>query len=220
MGTMNTTSVLLVDDQSLVSYALSHALSELPDVEVVGVTTMGEEAVALATLHKPQLVLLDAAMTGFSAFDTAKAIQGGSPGVKIAFLTTRVTDSNIDEAIKVDAVGYIDKSETIENVVDAILQIARGEMYFSPSVRKRLGISPGANLRTAKMQTRRSTLSPRELEVLRNIACGLSAKEVASVLHISERTVNNHRTNLMNKLDIHDRVALARYALREGLATL
>jgi DNA-binding NarL/FixJ family response regulator len=217
---MPTARVLLVDDQPIVSDALAKALRELPEMTVVDTTTSGEEAVVLARRHSTTLIVLGLSFPGPSMFDVARAIKSELPNVRIAFLAGRVTDSCIGNAIEVDAVGFIDKAETLENVVLAIREVARGGTYFSPNVRDRLAVSPDAKLISSKRQTRRSILSPRELEVLRHIAGGLSAKEVASVLHISERTVNNHRTNLMNKLDIHDRVALARYALREGIVSL
>ena len=127
-------------------------------------------------------------------------------------------DRYIEEALAVEASGYVTKDEPPESIVNAIRAAASGAVYFSPSVQARLVVH-GDRVRLAHQKISRiSTLTRRELETLRYIARGLSKKEVAGIMHIGVKTVDHHSTALMRKLDIHDRVSLARFAIREGLA--
>jgi DNA-binding NarL/FixJ family response regulator len=209
-----------VDDHLLVSQALAFALCAQTDMNVIGTASTADDAIGLAKSEQPDVVLLDIVMTGLSPFEAVSHFRQDVPKIRIAFLTAHLNDAYVEEAIRVEAAGYIDKSEPLADLVGAVRQVACGQSYYSPSVRDRLVVPRDIKHIRSRERTRRSLLSPRELDVLRYISRGLSAKDAALIMHISERTVNNHRTNLMNKLDIHDRVKLARYAIREGLATL
>jgi DNA-binding NarL/FixJ family response regulator len=151
-------------------------------------------------------------------FDAAKTIGTQCPHTRIVFLSAFFHDRYIEQAMAVQAWGYITKGEPEEAVVKAIHNVSAGVACFSPEVQRRIVVdAQGARL-ARKKQSRASTLSERELEVLRYLARGMTKKGIARTMHLSVNTVNRHTTNIMTKLDIHDRVELARFAIREGLA--
>ncbi len=211
-------SLLLVDDHALVREMLGDLLEREPGLSVVGTVSNADEAVARAILLKPSIILMDIDMPGLLCFDAAGTIQIQCPGTRIIFLSAFIHDRYIEQALAVKAAGYVTKSEPPDSIIRAIRAVAGGGSYFSPEVQARIVVnSDGARLATDQ-RSRTSTLSPRELEVLRYIARGLSQKEIAGIMYLSTKTVHSHCTNLMTKLDIHDRVELARFAFREGLA--
>lgn len=210
-------TVLLADDHTLVRETLGKWLRSAGDIEVVAEVGSADEAVAEAIRHRPDVLLLDIDMPGLLCFDAARTIRARSPGTRILFLSAFFHDRYIEEALAVEASGYITKGEPPETVVRAIRTASSGGAYFSPEVQARIVIdSRGARL-APEGHTRASTLTPREIEVLRYIARGLPKREIAEIMHLSVKTIDNHSTSLMAKLDIHDRVELARFAIREGL---
>jgi DNA-binding NarL/FixJ family response regulator len=210
--------VLIVDDHALVRQAVGQCLQNQRNIDVVGSAGDADEAIELALEHRPHIILMDIDMPGLNCFDAVRRITSMAPHVKVIFLSAFSHDRYIEQALSVRANGYLSKHETTEKIVEAIREVAAGRAYFSEQVRSRLVIdADGVHLQSASA-TRASTLSPRELEVLRYVAAGLSKKEIASTMHISVKTVENHTASVMTKLEIHDRVGLARYAIREGLA--
>ena len=212
--------LLLVDDHALVRGMLAAHLEREPDLTVVGSARNAEEAVKLAEETRPDVILMDIDMPGLSCFDATKQILSRAPGTRIIFLSAFSHDSYISDALQVKAHGYVTKREPPEAVVAAILEVAHflGEVGSSAEVRDRIMVD-GEGARLAREgRSRLSTLTPRELEVLRHIAQGMTKKLVAQSLHISVKTVENHCNSLMAKLNIHDRVELTRFAIREGLA--
>lgn len=210
--------VILADDHTLVRDTLRQWLNNAGDIAVVAETPTAEAAIDEAIRHKPDVVLMDIDMPGLLCFDAARTIRARSPETKIVFLSAFFHDRYIEDALSAEASGYLTKSEPPEEVVRAIREVAAGGICFSPEVRSRIVIDAHGARLSAEPRTRAGTLTPREVEVLRYIARGLSKKDIAGTMHISVKTVDNHCTNLMNKLDIHDRVSLARFAIREGLA--
>jgi DNA-binding NarL/FixJ family response regulator len=210
--------ILIVDDHALVRDALSECLQKEPDLAVVGTAGTAEEALDRVRQCNPQIILMDIDMPGLICFDAAREITSLQPDVRIVFLSAFLNDWYIEQALRVRARGYLTKHEPPERIAAAIREVSAGGACFSPPVRSRIVVdSEGAKLgETAKSRT--STLTTREVEVLRYIARGLAKKQIASLLHISVKTVDKHSVNLMTKLDIHDRVELARFAIREGLA--
>lgn len=215
----NPIRLLLADDHTLVRSTLADYLGREPDLDVVGCGANADDAVGLAIVHKPDVVLMDIDMPGLSSFDAARAIRMRVPAAAVVFLSAFIHDRYIDEALALQSRGYVTKSETPEQLIDAVRIVGQGGVYLSPDVRERIIVDEAGQLRLASRgSTRTSLLTPREIEVLRYIARGMSQKEIAATLNVSPKTVSFHSTSLMNKLDIHDRVELARYAIREGLA--
>ena len=211
-------TILVVDDHALVRGSLCERLSRESGFEIVPSAATAEEAVDRVLEHRPAVALMDIDMPGLDSFEAARKIASLEPRTRIIFLSAFYNDRYIEQALSVRARGYLTKREPPEVVVQAVREVADGGAYFSDEVRSRMVIdSDGVRLARASA-TRASTLTRRELEILRYIARGLSKKEIAAVVHLSVKTVDRHAVNLMTKLDIHDRVDLARYAIREGLA--
>jgi DNA-binding NarL/FixJ family response regulator len=212
-------TVLLADDHALVRESLSTWLRGAPDMRVLAEVGSADEAVAIAVRDCPDVVLMDIDMPGLLAFDAVRTIRSRCAATRIIMLSGFFNDRYIEAALAAEASGYMTKSEPPQSVLKAIRTVAAGGVYFSPEVQSRIVVDTGgARLASGDGVTRSATLTPRELEVLRYIARGLSKKDIASIMHLSVKTVDNHSTSLMTKLNIHDRVELARYAIREGLA--
>ena len=210
------TKVLLVDDHGLVRDSLAAWLHAQPDIAVIATASTAEDGLEAAINHTPDIIVFDIDMPGRLSFDVAKTIRTRLPEVRIAFLSAFFHDRFIEQALAVEAAAYITKSESPDVVAHAIRTVAAGGAYFSPEVQDRMVVD-GRGVSLGSKRTRVDTLSPRELEVLRYIAKGLSKKEIGATMHISVKTVDNHSTSLMAKLDVHDRVDLTRFAIREGL---
>ncbi|MFT4541707.1 MAG: DNA-binding NarL/FixJ family response regulator [Planctomycetota bacterium] len=215
---MSTTRILLVDDHALLRSAVAAQLDNEPDLEIVGQAANAEEGMAMASALSPDIIVMDIDMPGLICFDAVRRIVARQPDSRIAFLSAFSHDHYIDQALEVQARGYLTKHEPPEVLVRAIREIAAGGAYFSEEVRRRLVVdSKGVHL-SKGAKTVADKLTRREVEVLRYVARGLSKKEIARTMSLSTKTIENHSSNLMSKLDIHDRVELARYAIREGLA--
>lgn len=214
---MTRTNILIVDDHALFRQALSDRLSREADFDVVGMAGTADESIEMAERLAPDMILMDIDMPGMICFDAALRIQKTHPDVAFMFLSAYFHDSYIEQALRVKARGYVTKTEPMESLVAAIQEVAGGGAFFSEEVRSRLVLHPDGVRLTEQGRTRVSTLTNRELEVLRYVARGQSKKEIAATMHLSVKTVENHSNNLMAKLDIHDRVDLARFAIREGI---
>lgn len=216
---MNATiRVLVVDDHALVRGALAEHLKREAGLEVVGTASTADEAITQTTQHNPDIVLMDIDMPGMNCFHAAKTILSIRPAARIIFLSAFTHDRYIDQALEAKAHGYLTKREPPQAVVAAIREVASGGSFFSDDVQERIVVdTKGAKLASAATKSRAALLTPRETEILQYVARGLSKKEIAQTAHLSVKTVDRHCANLMQKLDIHDRVELARYAIREGL---
>lgn len=211
-------TVVLADDHTLVRNTLGSWLKSAGGIQVVADIGNADAAVDACIAHKPDVVVLDIDMPGLQCFDAARSIKARCPNTRVLFLSAFFHDRYIEDALQVEASGYVTKGESPQTIVEAIRIAVSGGIYFSPEIRARLVIdSSGVRLSSGKT-TRASLLTAREVEVLRYIARGMAKKEIAATMRLSVKTVDNHCTSMMNKLDIHDRVDLARYAIREGLA--
>lgn len=213
---MKTTTIIIADDHTLIRSALSGLLADIPGFKVLAEVGTADEALRLTASLRPTALVLDIDMPGTDAFQAASEVKQISPMTEVVFLSGSLSDRFIDNALAVGALSYVVKSDSPDEVVLAIEAVSKGKSYYSPSVRERLpkrsGSSDGA--------TRLASLSQRERETLRYIARGMSKKEIAPCMHITVKTVDKHVTQVMSKLDIHDRVELARFALREGIVEL
>lgn len=220
MNETATISVIIADDHAMVRSTLRDRLAREGDLTLVGEAANAEEALELVARTLPDVIIMDIGMPGSDSFEAARSIRARSPRTAIVFMSAFCYDYYIERALHAGASGYVTKGERIDSLIHAIHAAARGENYFSPEVQARL-VQEGRCVRfNGQRATRISLLSPRELQVLQYIAEGLSRKEIAHILHLSEKTVVNHSTNVMSKLDIHDRVELTRFAIREGVVRL
>lgn len=214
----NEIRVFLVDDHGLVLDAVSERLQRELDFTVVGRATRADEAIPLIDRTCPDIVLMDINMPGLLSFEAARQISESHPDTRIIFLSAFVQDTYIEQALAAKAHGYVAKREPVDRVIKAIREVASGGAYFSEEVSSRIVVdTSGARLRDPAV-SRLSLLSRRELEMLCYVAKGLGKKEMAQITGRAVKTIDHHITRMMSKLDIHDRVALTRFAIREGLA--
>lgn len=204
--------VLLVDDHTLMLDTLHRALAVDERIEIVGQLREAESAIAAATEKRPDVVLMDIDMPGLDTFEASRRLCALEPAPKVLILSAHTTDRHIDRAMRAGARGFLSKSESLERVRAAIRQVAAGRAAFSDEVLARVADPSESRPPIAR-------LTERELEVLRGVVDGLARKEIAERLGISVKTVDRHVENTMRKLEIHDRLALARFAIREGLVS-
>lgn len=209
--------VLVVDDHGLVRDGVSGMLSREKDLRVVGTAENADEAISKAVELRPDVVLMDIDMPGVSCFDAIQIIRTRAPAAKFILVTAHEHDEYLEQSLRVKANGFVMKSEGVAALVEAVRNVARDRIHFSPEVLNRLVIKGDEIELEHPPKSRLATLSPRERELLRILAKGLSLKEAASVLGISYKTADKQKASLMSKLDIHNRVELARFAIREGM---
>jgi DNA-binding NarL/FixJ family response regulator len=207
-------TVVVADDHALIRSALVGVLNATPDIRVVGEASTAEEAHNETLARSPRILVLDVDMPGKDAFQLIVELRKERPATDVLVLSGSVQDRLIQSARQVGAKGYVAKIDRTDAVIEAIQSIARGQSYFSAAVQSR--IVPEEIKRSAG-STKGERLSDRELEVLRYVGRGFAKKQIAEMMNISVKTVDKHVTTVMDKLDIHDRVELARYAIREGL---
>jgi DNA-binding NarL/FixJ family response regulator len=210
-----TATVVLVDDHRLLREMLQEKLTS----EGFEVVTTGDTAaaVALAVELQPNVVVLDIDMPGRSTFEVARVLQTESPETRIVFLSAYVRDAYIEQALAVEASGYLCKCDPLDDILAAIGAVVDGSTCFSRAVLQRIVIDESRVVLADTPTTRASSLTGRERDVLVHVARGLSQRQVAHVLDISVKTVQHHLESVMDKLDIHDRVELAHFAIREGI---
>ncbi len=209
--------VAIVDDQRLFVAGLVRILGIQPDMEVVGRAHTGEEAVELCMREGPDVVLMDLSMPGMGGISATREILGLLPRTQVLVLTVHTDDTNLFQAIKAGAQGYILKDCTPEDLTSAIQSVHAGNTITSPNFAKKM-ITTFEGIRSNTEIT--PSLTERELEVIKALAQGKSNKEIARDLDISEKTVRNHTSNIYKKLHIFDRTQAVIYAVRRGLVNL
>ncbi|MFL5303274.1 MAG: response regulator [Anaeromyxobacteraceae bacterium] len=208
--------VLLADDHALVRAGLRALLAELPDVEVVGETGDGQEALRLLGEKKPDVALVDISMPGLNGIEVAVRARKEHPATRIVILSMHVDDEFVRRALAAGAAGYLVKNADRSELELALRAVARGDTWLSPAISRSVAAAyaRGGQSRPAGPF---EVLSPRQREVLQLIAEGLSTKEIASRLDLGVKTVETHRAELMERLGIHGVAGLVRYAIRVGL---
>ena len=209
--------VLVVDDHALFRHGLMQVLQTAPDIEVVGEAQDAVSAIELAAEWLPDLVLLDVHMPGMSGIEAARRIRTAQPGTRILMLTESENEDDLYGAVRAGATGYLLKEVAIDEIADAIRSVASGQALVSPMMTTKLLAEFNALSRRVAEEHDGRRLTPRELEVLRLVARGLSNKDIATELVISENTVRNHVRNILEKLEVRSRVEAAMYAVREKL---
>ena len=214
---MATIRVLLADDHMLFRQGVRRLLEVAGDIEVVGDAETGEESVRLAEDLAPDIVLLDVAMPTVSGIDAARMIKASSPRAGIIMLTVHADEEFLFEAIKAGAMGYLLKDCTPDELIRAIRVVHSGEGLLAPTMAEKVMREFARTRETKDLAAVHLPLTPRELEILQQVTTGLANKEIANRLSISERTVKNHLSNIMEKLHVNSRTQAAVYALRRGL---
>lgn len=215
---MEPISILLADDHTLVREGIRALVEKLPDVTVIGEAMDGREALRLVREHQPDLVLMDIAMPGLNGLEATVRLTKEFPDVKVIILSMYANEEYVREAISAGAAGYLAKRSAAAELEHAISAVARGERYFSPLVSEHITRDPAGHPTADRAWIER--LTPRQREILQLIAERHTTKDIAAILNISVKTVETHRAQLMQRLDIHDVPGLVRFAIRAGLASL
>jgi DNA-binding NarL/FixJ family response regulator len=210
--------VILADDHDLVRAGIRSLLQNLVGIEIVAEAGNGREALRLSETHRPDVVLMDIMMPELNGLDATARLTAMLPNVRTIILSMHASEEYVLQAMRAGAVGYLLKNISPLELEQAIRAIARGETYLSPAVSKH--VIAGYLQRTGSgVLSSLERLSPRQRETLQLIAEGHTTKEIAQDLNIGIKTVEMHRTQLMEALDIHDIAGLVRYAIRMGLVS-
>lgn len=214
----NIISVLIVEDHMMVREGFRIVLKLEKDIEVVGEARNGREAISLATKLRPDVILMDIAMSGLNGLEATRQLMKILPKTRIIIVTAHSDDAYVKSAVDSGAAGFMVKQDSAHDICRAIREVHRGGVCYSASVAKRfVRINPQTTDRHGKTARKPSLLTSREMEVLQLIAEGKANKESAVELGISVKTVEKHRGQLMMKLDIHDIAGLTRYAIAMGI---
>jgi two-component system, NarL family, response regulator LiaR len=208
-------SVMIVDDHTIVRQGLRTLLELMEDIEVLGEASNGKQAIDLVSRFHPDVILMDLMMPEMDGITATRKICELNPEMKIIALTSFLEDDNIIPAIQAGATSYLLKDVSPAELVDAIRAAYRGEARLHPNVARKLmdqvAVQPSNPVKSS------NDISEREMDVIRLVAQGMSNREIANTLVISEKTVKTHIGSLLSKLNLNDRTQLAIYALKNGL---
>ncbi|MDQ7859798.1 MAG: response regulator transcription factor [Armatimonadota bacterium] len=212
--------VVLAEDHAIVREGIRRLLAAEPDIVVVGEAADGHAAVDLTETLRPDVVCMDISMPGLSGLEATRQIKARLPEVGIVVLTMHEDEAYFYELVKAGASGYVLKRASARDLVDAVRAVAGGHTFLHPLIAQRLVSEHERTGGRDDDRRRYDGLTERERQVVRLIANGKTNREIAEALHISVKTVETHRTHIMEKLDLHDRAHLVRYAVRKGLIDL
>jgi DNA-binding NarL/FixJ family response regulator len=210
--------VVVADDQRVVREGLVISLSVLPGVEVVGAAADGEQAVALVSRHRPQVVLMDLRMPRVDGVEATRRILAAHPATAVVVLTTYADDDSILAALRAGALGYLTKDAGREQIARALHAAAEGQAILDPAVQARLVAAAGTAPDAVPSRPLPDGLTAREAEVLALIATGRTNAQIAAALVVSPSTVKTHINNIFAKTGVSDRAKAVRYAYSHGLA--
>ncbi|MDB6015947.1 MAG: Two component transcriptional regulator, LuxR family [Pedosphaera sp.] len=212
---MKNIRILLADDHTLLRAGIHSLLEKMPGVEVVGEAADGREAMSMVKALLPNMVLMDIAMAGLNGLEATARIIKEFPQVRIIILSMHANEEYVLQTLRAGAAGYLLKDAATAELELAIQAVAKGDTYLSPAISKRV-IEDYVG-RTSGQKGPAEQLTPRQREILQMVAEGKSTKEIAFLLNLSVKTVETHRAQLMDRLDIHDVPGLVRHAMRTGL---
>jgi DNA-binding NarL/FixJ family response regulator len=217
-GAVRRIKVVLADDHTVVRQGLRALLIAEPDMEIVGEAENGRQAIQLTKRDLPDVVVMDIAMPVLNGIEATRQITRAVPDCKVLILSSYSDDEYVRQVTEAGAVGYLVKQTAASELLKAIREVSRGEVFFSPSIAKRLRDQYREVFSRGKPLKRRADLlTNREAEVLQLIAEGRANKQIAAELCISIKTVEKHRQQVMNKLGIHDVAGLTRHAIAKGI---
>ena len=212
---MRTLRVILADDHTLVRAGLRSLVEQLKDVSVVAEANNGHEVLALAETHHPDIVLMDLSMPGMNGLEAALRLKKDHPQIKIIVLSMHASEEYVLQALRAGASGYLVKDSAPLELALALQAVARGETYLSPPISRQ--VVDSYMQRVGQTDDPLAVLTGRQREILQLIAEGSSTKDIARKLNLSVKTVETHRAQLMERLDIHEVAGLVRFAIRHGL---
>lgn len=217
---MTRIKVLLAEDHTIVRKGIRALLDDVSDIEVVGEAENGREAIEQTARLSPDVVLMDHTMPVLNGLEATRQIKQQFPDIMVLILTMHTDEEYIFRFLQAGASGYLVKKTAPKELVSAINAIYRGDSYLSPTISKKVIDEYLRHAGQASQPDNYSLLTNREREILQLIAEGFSNKEIAKQLHLSVKTVGNHRISLMEKLDIHNVSDLTKYAIRKGIITI
>ncbi len=213
---MNKIRVLLADDHTILRDGIRALLDDQADIEVIGEAEDGLSTVKMVAKLKPDLVIMDIAMPLLNGLEATRQIQRDYPQVKVLILTMHENEEYIRQVLAAGALGYVLKDAAAHDLLGAIRAVHRGEAVLSPAI-TRLVIEDYLRWGDIRPADTSNGLTPREREILQLIAEGYTNKKIAEILSLSVKTIQSHRSNLMSKLDLHDRGELIKYAIQKKI---
>ena len=214
---MQKLTVILVDDHTVVRRGLRALIEAEDDMSVVGEAQDGRQAVQLTKRQQPDVVVMDIAMSSLNGLEATRQISRESPKCKVLILSSHSDEVYVQQLSAAGASGYLVKQTAAKDLVAAIRETKRGNAFFSPVITKRLLEHYRASIAKPPEEGKSPKLTPRELEVLQLVAEGYANKQIAGELFVSIKTIEKHRQQLMNKLEIHNVAGLTRYAIIMGI---
>jgi DNA-binding NarL/FixJ family response regulator len=212
--------VLLVDDHPIVVDGLSAVFAREPDLEVIGSATNGAQALEVAAIAQPDVLLLDLAIPPPAGADLIRQLRDIAPDARVLILTTYDDDEHLYEAVCAGASGYVVKGSPVAEVVESVRAVHGGQSRLTPELTARLFARVSSQPSGGDPSTAGSDLTVREREVLEMLVTGATNQEIAEVIFVSPRTVKAHLASIFEKLGVHDRTAAAMEAVRRGLVEL
>lgn len=210
-------SIVVIDRLAIVRWGLASFLNADLGLKVVGAAERATGGIECVQRHQPAIVVLDINLDGMSGLEAVPLIRDASPNTAVVFYVDSWRDVDIDAALRLLVNGFVDKTSHPEELRKGIREVQAGQLFCCQTTELRMV----SRVKSGSVGgSRASSLTAREVTIVRYLAMGLSAKEVASMLRLSPKTIDSHRTRIMTKLQIHDRVALSRFAVREGLVGL
>lgn len=213
---MDKIRILLADDHTILRNGIRAILEDEPGMEVVGEAEDGRTAVSLASQLKPDIVIMDIAMPLLNGLEATRQIRRTCPGVKVIILSMHDNEEYIVQVLEAGAMGYILKDAAARELINALRTVHRGEAVLSPAI-TRIVIEDYLRWGGIRPTEDSDELSPREREILQLIAEGYTSKQIAEILTISLKTVQAHRNSLMQKLNLHNRGELVKYAIQKKI---
>jgi DNA-binding NarL/FixJ family response regulator len=216
--------IILADDHTLVRSGIRALLQNIPEVQVVAEAGDGRHALELIEQHQPDLVLMDIAMPGLNGLEALARIRKEYPKVRVVVLSMHANEEYVLQALRAGAAGYLLKDSATPELELAVKAVAAGKSYLSPAISKQvvddylLRTDPDRDTQSSSLDVH-ARLTPRQREVLQLIAEGNTSQQIAQTLKISVKTVETHRLQLMERLNIHDIAGLVRYAIRIGIVS-
>ena len=214
---MKATRIILADDHTVVRKGLRLLLESHAGFQVVGDAADGRQAVALAEEHRPDVVVMDVAMPILNGIEAARQISGKVPHAAIVFLSMHSDEAYVLKALKAGARAYLLKDSAEQDLINAVQAVSEGKAFFSPAISKMLVEDYMRQMQERQVEDSYELLTTREREILQLLAEGKSNKEVAGMLNLSLYTVETHRGNIFQKLNLHSTAELILYAIRKGV---